>query len=112
MGLFSSKTPEEKRLQTLCESLGAAAGQVSRGDMPFDFFTDVWDASRAEIATLYDTVAQQKDPKSARKVTKYAITWADVWGGGSGQNRNNRSARAATDLVREALSRTVSGPVA
>lgn len=112
MGLFSSKTPEEKELQTLCESLGAAAGQVSRGVMPFDYFTDVWDSSRAEIASLYGAVARQKDPRAARKITKYAIMWADIWGGGTGQNRNNQSARAAMNLVREALSKTVSGPVA
>lgn len=112
MGLFSSKTPEEKKLQALCEELGATAGQVSRGTVPLEYFADVWESSRAEIASLYSTITRQKGLRAARKVTQTAVIWAETWGGGTLQNRDYQSARAATDLVRGALSKTVSGPVA
>lgn len=108
MGLFN-KTPEEKQLRSLCETLGAAAGQVSRGSMPFDYFTEVRDASRAEIASLYEVVARRQGPNAARRITKVALTWAEIWGGGDVQNRDYQSARAAKDLVREALVQIVGG---
>lgn len=112
MGLFSSShTPEEAELRLHCSSLGDAAGKVATGAMPQEFFTEVWESNKGQIATLYDAVTRQKGPKAARNATKEAVRRADMLSRSASHN-DVPTRNAAMRLVREALSRTVSGPVA